>query len=96
MPKRQTKAEREAAQKAALKQRIADIAAGVNYGPLDENDDIMCAEPLAQFVIALRATFALELDSSERNTYPWNINCLPYFSSVKSTTEFLWERGFRA
>jgi hypothetical protein len=85
--KKSTKKEiREAQEKAALRQRVRDIACGAAGYNFDKEDEYATAEFLERFVCAIRDTFG-----SEKNAYMWQPHCLAHFNDINSTTSFLWE-----
>ena len=89
--KRQTKAQREAAQKAALRRRVADIAIGAAGYNFDDPDEFATAEFLERFVCALEVAFG-----NEHNQYLWKPHCLSRWDNIDSSTEALWDHGVRA
>ena len=89
--KRPTKAQREAAQKAALRRRVADIAIGAAGYNFDDPDEFATAEFLERFVCALEVAFG-----TEENHYLWQACCLSRWNNIDSSTEALGERGVTA
>lgn len=89
--KRKTKAQREAEQKAALRQRVADIAIGAAGYNFDDESEFATAEFLERFVPALRVCFG-----TDGNDYLWSAHCLGKWNDIDSSTQALWENGVRA
>lgn len=89
--KRKTKSQREIAAKAALRQRVADIASGAAGYRFDAEDEFATADFLSRFVNALKD----QLNTGDRE-YAFGLHCLQHFDNVDSTTDHLFECGFRA
>ena len=96
--KRKTKEQRDAAAKAALRQRIADIATGAAGAEFDHDDEWANADMLSRFVPALRVQFGLDAEGNERTdrAHLWFLSNLHYFDDVDSVTDFFFEHGVRA
>lgn len=88
--KRKTKAQREAAQKAALRQRVRDIATGAAGYEFDSDDEFATADFLSRFVAALQITFG-----NEQNGFLWKPHCLGGWDNIDAATEQLWAHGIR-
>lgn len=97
--KAKTKAQREAEDKEALRQRIEDIAVGAEgEGGPATNDWWANAHCLSRFVPALKAQFGMDEKGEERkdrNCFWYPVN-LYHFDNVDTTTEFFWDHGVRA
>jgi len=91
MAKRKTKAQREAEQKAALRQRVADIATGAAGYELDADSEFSTAEVLSRLMPALQIQFSME-----GRDYLWALSNLGNYNDIDSTTDFLYEHGVRA
>lgn len=89
--KRQSKADKEAAQKAALRQRIRDMVAGACGEDPDDDQFFMTMEPASRLLPALEKTFG-----KDGNGYLWRSHCLDRYENVDSITEFLFQNGVRA
>lgn len=88
--KRQTKAQKEAAQKAALLQRLQDIyggALGMEWG----EDQFATAETLSRVMPVIRETFSIAADS-------WMVghHALHYYGNPQTAAEMLYDNGVRA
>jgi hypothetical protein len=98
--RRKTKEQREAAAKAALRQRIEDIALGAEGGAgvLGPHDWFAGADCLGRLLPALKARFGLDEkgEELERIAYLWSNGNLHYYDNVDSITEFFWNAGVRA
>lgn len=96
--KRKTKEQREAAAKAALRQRITDIATGAAGGVFDDGDNFATADFLARFVPALRVQFGLDSEGKEvaRWDHLWFASNLDRYDNVDTTTDFLFANDVRA
>ena len=86
MSKQTKKALREAAEKAALRQRVRDIACGAAGYDFDKEDEFATAGFLERFVCALKATFG-----TDGNEYLWKPHCLSNFDTIETTTNLLWK-----
>lgn len=84
---------REEGEKAALRQRIADIASGAAGLDFDAEDEFATADFLSRFIPALKTRFEAQSDKRDYLWYPGNLD---NFDRVESTTEFLWNHGIRA
>jgi len=91
MAKRKTKAQRETEQKAALRQRVADIATGAAGYEFDCQGEFSTAEMLSRFIPALKVQF-----DEEGRSHLWNAGNLNNYENIDSTADFLWEYGVRA
>jgi hypothetical protein len=98
--KRKTKEQREEIARAALRQRIEDIALGAegDEGVLDKNGWFAGAHCLSRLIPALRARFGLDDEGNERTDikYLWYPSNLDSFDNVDTITDFLYEHGVRA
>jgi hypothetical protein len=96
--KRKTKEQREAEAKAALRQRVADIATGANGGLFDNDDEFATAGFLSRFIPALRAQFGIDSEGKaiDRWLFLWDLHNLHYYDNVDTTTDFLFEHDVRA
>lgn len=108
MKKRKTKAQiREEQEKAALWQRVYDIACGATGGYFyrDAEEPIgaweivatLDTEAFGRFVNALKLVFALDdsVDGHHRS-FMVEPHCLHRFATIDSATEFLYTMGIRA
>lgn len=89
--KRPTKAQRDAAQKAALLRRVTDVYSGALGAEWGE-DEWATAEILASVIPALRDIFG---EQAGRD-YMWECHCIDRFDTAKTATDFLFEAGIRA
>jgi len=96
--KRKSKEQRETAAKAALRQRIADIATGAAGYKFDGADEWANADFLARFVPALRVQFGLDSEGNERRdrNHFWFLSNVNHYENVDTTSEFFFEHGVRA
>ena len=96
--KRKTKEQREAEQRAALRQRIADIATGAAGYEFDNGDEFATADFLARFVPALRVQFGFDEKREELKKFNhlWSLINLQNYNDVDSTTDFFFDHGVRA
>jgi hypothetical protein len=96
--KRKNKEQREAEAKAALRQRIADIAVGASGSEFDNGDEFATADFLSRFVPALRVQFGLDAEGKERGdrNYFWFPSNLGRYDNIDTTTDFFFEHGVRA
>lgn len=85
------KQKKEAAEKAALLQRITDVYSGAQGSAWDTNDDFATAQILENAVHALEGIFGG--DSWE---YVWMNHCLSHYDTPQSACSFLYEHGVRA
>ena len=88
--KRQTKAQKEAAEKAALLQRLEDIysgAMGLQWG----EDDFATAEILARALPVIREVFSIERDS-----WMLGLHALQYYDKPETAATMLYDNGVRA
>lgn len=90
---RKTKAQNIAEQKAALRQRIADIYCGAGGRNIDTDDDFPLLDEASRFIPAMKALLVKEGDKS---TYLWESGNLDHFDSIDSATDFLFAGGIRA
>lgn len=90
--KRLTKAEREAAQKAALRQRIGDIVAGACGQEKDTEGEIVFLCEYPNVLRAVKARLELPADR-EHLTSAHNADA---YETVEKLTEFLFRNGVRA
>jgi len=89
--KRKTKSEKEAEEKAALRQRIADVYAGACGEPADTDDFFLTLEAGSRAITALKKLFG-----QEGREYMWESHCLDRFETIDLATEFLYQTGVRA
>lgn len=90
--KRKTKAQRIAAQKKALYQRVYDIACGACGRVLDNDDDNwLTSEELARFIPVLQQNFG-----ADDMTFLWSLHNLGHFETPTTAADFLYEYGVRA
>jgi len=90
MTNRKTKSQKEAAQKAALLQRLRDIYSGA-LGQEWSNEDFATAEVLSRVLPAVRTSFGIEDNSSTLSHY-----CLHHYDTPETAAEFLYDQGVRA
>lgn len=89
-----TRARKETAKKAALRQRIADIASGARGADFDAAEEILALEDLPRFLSALKERFpALKEDEQEAVTANWRLD---EFEMLDVATDHLWDHGIRA
>lgn len=81
--------------RAALRQRVRDIACGAAGANFDKEDEFATATFLERFVPALQATFLCE-EEGKKNAYLFETHNLSNFENIDTSTEFLWEHGVRA
>lgn len=84
------KQKREAEQKAALRQRIADVYCGAQGG-LVADDEWATADLLSRVLPALRALF-----DREGFHHLFFLGNLDYYDTIDSATDFFWDHGVRA
>ena len=104
MAKRRTKAQREADEKAALRQRIRDIATGAAGCEPDEESGLdlvseLGAEGMSRFLPALREVFELwSLESGEGHQRAWLLgpHTLHNYENLDKLTDLFYEEGIRA
>lgn len=89
--KRQTKSEKEANEKAALRQRVADVYAGACGEDADTEDFFLTLTAASRAITALKKLFG-----EEGCTYMWESHCLDQFETIDSATEFLFQLRVRA
>jgi hypothetical protein len=89
--KRMTKAQKEAAQKAALLQRVTDVYSGATGGEWLHDECFIDAAQLCRVMTCLRDLFT----STDRE-WMFGIHVLDKFLSAESATEFLYREGVRA
>lgn len=96
--KRKSKEQHEAQTKAALRQRIADIATGAAGTAFDTDDEFATAGFLSRFIPALRTQFGVDGEGKEigRWSFLWDLHNLHYYDNVDTTTEFLFDNDVRA
>jgi hypothetical protein len=98
--KRKTKEQRDTEAKAALRQRVHDIACGAAGYQFDEDDQFATADFLSRFIPALKAQFGFD-DTKEKakdglsNNYLFDVQNLDNYDNVDTTTDFLFEHGVR-
>lgn len=92
MAKRKTKAQREAEQKAALRQRVADIVAGAAGEDRDDDDCyVIYVTEMSRLTAAVEARFGLEAEHPALGR--WNLD---EWETVGSLTDLLWRFDVRA
>lgn len=89
MQKRPTKAQREQAEQEALKQRVRDWCYGSAGGISD--DEPLYAELIEDIMRAVKAVFGIEDNHIVLRC--WYVS---KYGTIDSTTDFLYEKGFRA
>jgi hypothetical protein len=89
--KRKTKAQREAAQIAALQQRLIDIYSGAQ-GNLWSEDDFATAEVLSRVLPVVEK----ELGPQQEHQHSFGIWNLDHFDNPEKAAEFLFGNGYRA
>lgn len=103
--KRQTKAQRERQQKAALRQRIRDIATGAAGCSLDDEAGWevwnLGPEVFDRYLVALNVLFGVGEDNPNCEGDAWKeLALMPChyerLSGIDSAVEHLWSRGARA
>lgn len=93
------KQKREELLKAALRQRVADIANGSAGYDFDAEGEFATASFLERFIPALELTFGYERKvehGTVSNSYLFKAHNLAHFNEIDSTTDFLFESGVRA
>ncbi|WP_299075483.1 hypothetical protein [uncultured Paraglaciecola sp.] len=90
--KRQTKAQRDAQQLAALTQRISDIYCGASGCAWNEDDEWPTSEQLAVIGPAVRSTFK----NPELPEWVWDLHNLDKFERPSLIAKQLFEYGVRA
>ncbi len=93
--KRKTAAQRQAEERAALRQRICDIGLGATYGEADSEDYFFGAEELERFVTALKRTFSSGYSNRDEDPRFMSHN-IGSFGTIDKATDFLFEDGVRA
>jgi hypothetical protein len=101
--KRKTKEQREAAAKAALRQRVEDIAMGAAGFDFTVEGEFATANFLSRFMPALKVQFGYDRvpdetkpQKRESNHYLFALHNLEHFDNIDSTADFLFENGVRA
>ena len=91
--KRKTKAQKEAEEKAALKQRLTDIYSGALGQKWDDDDEgfIADAELLCRVVQACRDVFV-----NDHNKQLFEVHNLDEYATVENLTGFYYAYGLRA
>lgn len=97
MKKRLTRDEKLAVEKAALYQRVADIAAGASMGESSSDDEhfFATADFLSRFIPALKVEFLCEANGKS-NKFAFEPHCLAHFENVEKTVDHLFNIGVRA
>jgi len=90
-PKRQTKAQKEAIEKAKLLQRVTDVYSGAMGAEWSE-DEWATAEILANAIHALKGVFGKQVEWG----HMWECHCIGYYDTPAKATEFLFGVGIRA
>lgn len=96
MAKRKTKEQHETEARAALRQRVQDIATGAAGFQFDADGEFATAEFLSRFIPALKVQFGTEEKAIPSNSHCWLLSNLHYFDNVDTATAFLYESGVRA
>jgi hypothetical protein len=100
MPKPRTKEQREADARAALRQRVADIAVGAAGYDFKADGEFAAAEFLSRFIPALQVQFGVKNEGNEKNRssndYLWKPYNFAHFNDIDSTTDFLFAHQVRA
>ena len=98
--KRQTKAQREEAAKAALRQRIDDLWIAITGDVWDgEDSGGPWPEQFVDFVQILKRVFCVRRDEDEGidgNEYLWELWQLKNYHNPEAATEYLFSRDVRA
>lgn len=89
--RRQTKAKKEAAQKAALLRRVSDVYSGAIGYAWDSNENFAVADTLCRVLPALQTLF-----SKQWKDYMHATGNLNNYDTADSATEFLYSHGVRA
>lgn len=89
--KRKTRSQREAEQRAALRQRITDVYSGALGTEWDE-DQFATAEILSNVIPVLKEIFGDQVSGQE---YLWAPHCLRYFDTAQSATDHLFSHGVK-
>ena len=89
--KRKTKQQKEAEEKAALRQPIADVYAGAT-GWLIEAEDSISLESASRAITALRQLF----NRGEDYEFMWQSQNLEHFETIDQATDFLYRYGVKA
>ena len=98
--KRKTKAQREAEQWGALRQRVSDVVTGACGRELDVDDEgealeSPSPEELERIVPALERLFGVN-EEAKRNLYLFKVHNLGHYRDVDAITNHLFEAGVRA
>jgi len=100
MAKPRTKEQREADARAALRQRIEDIAVGAAGYDFKAEGQFATAEFLSRFIPALQIQFGWVKNEGEKNQssnhWLWSHINLAHYDDIDSTTDFLFEHEVRA
>jgi hypothetical protein len=94
--KRKTKEQRDTEGRAALRQRVHDIACGAAGYQFDGEEEWATAEFLSRFLPALKAQFGESPDPQIGRDYLWAITNLNHYNDIDTTADFLFEHGVRA
>jgi len=86
-----TKAQKEAAQKAALSRRVTDVYSGAVGEAWDDNEQFSTADTLSRVIPALRQLFNLQWKDFMHS--PSNLN---NYDTAGSAADFLYSHGVRA
>jgi hypothetical protein len=90
--KRPTKAQKEAAEKAALLQRVLDIYAGAT-GDTVQPEDYVYADTLQKVMGAVNAIFVGDNEDMKHVVGYWNVD---EFGTPSKAADFLYRMGVRA
>lgn len=98
MAKRKTKQQREAEQKAALRQRLDDLFVA-STGDLYDGESEPWPESFIDFVGSIRQVFQIrrvEAEGIEGNEHLWLFWNLKHYRNPEAATEYLYQEGIRA
>lgn len=94
MKKRETKAQKEDREMAALRLRVGDIYAGACWNDMDTKDPTPLM--VVDFGRVAAGIFERLLGSKEEHLCLLKPHCAENFDTVASATEFLYRQGIRA
>jgi hypothetical protein len=90
--KRPTKAQKEAAEKAALLQRLQDIYSGASGGVVQVDDEVY-AETIRKVMVVVKDLWVGAEESEQYLVAHWNVD---EYGTVEKAAEFLYGYGVRA
>jgi hypothetical protein len=90
--KRQTKAQKEAAEKAALLQRLNDIYSGASGGVVQADDEVY-AETIRKVMVVVKDLWVGDEEDRQFLIAHWNVD---EYGTVEKAAEFLHGHGVRA